>query len=73
MITRDNAAETAIAWAATNKSTCVISTRTIPPIQSMPVFWKWDYLAQQNQVTITVTAHEYRFTYDPERNPPTEL
>lgn len=73
MITHTNAAETAIAWAATNKSTCTIAKRIIPWKHMAIDILRLESIAQKNNVTINITEHEYHFTHIPETNPPTEL
>jgi hypothetical protein len=63
MILPKNAAQTAIAWAATNKSTCTVATRLITqPLHSLQT------LAANSGVTVTRQSNELHFTYDPSRD-----
>ena len=67
MITPENAAQTAIAWAATNKATCSVAFHILGRVPHE----KLETLAAASGVTVTLSLpnKQLRFTYDPTRNP----
>lgn len=71
MITAANAAQTAIAWAATNKSTCSVALRILGRVPHE----KLETLAAASGVTVTLSLpnKELRFTYDTSRSPQSHL
>jgi hypothetical protein len=66
-ITSKNAAQTAIAWAATNKATCSVPVRILGRVSHE----KLETLAAASGVTVTLSLphKELQFRYDPSRNP----
>jgi hypothetical protein len=69
MTTPANAAQTAIAWAATNKATCAVPAHIL---RRQPLA-KLQTLAAPSGVLVTLQNNQILFTYDTPRNPQSDL